>query len=237
MSNNSNLVNGISAICAQLALMLALAPPALADNLGHWLKQAQESGASSTKPIDEIAPAAEAPLAPVDAPDIDAPPGVIELSDGTQLAGLLVTTDQTPWMVWVEQEQVLRRIPPLAVLSITAQVVEEGVEQSWRWKAMGVPERVYTGEEYPVRRLLWQFKLADGSEIVGAVKGQPISVRQGDKLVGPFVLHERMKGSAGQELENLIYVRKVVVSREMMLAVERKTTESVAASMPSTEPS
>jgi len=62
-------------------------------------------------------------------------------------------------------------------------------------------------------------------------------VRQGDKLVGPFVLHERMKGSIGQALENLIYVRKVVVSREMMLAVERKTTESVRASMPSTEPS
>ena len=39
------------------------------------------------------------------------------------------------------------------------------------------------------------------------------------KVTGPFVLHERMKGKDDETLDDLVYVRKIVISRKMMDAV------------------
>ena len=102
----------------------------------------------------------------------------------------------------------------------------------WRWKAMGEPERVYTGKRYPTRRLKWRMRLIDGSEIVGEIKGQPVSVRRLGRRFGPFVLNERSKGADGQSLDDLLYVKKIIVSRKLMdrvISDERKR----AASQPS----
>jgi len=104
----------------------------------------------------------------------------------------------------------------LTLLSIEAVVEQERMELTWRWKGMGEPEKVYTGKKYPMRRVHWRFKLIDGSVIEGSTKGQPIFVELAGKVSGPFILGERMKGKDGQTLDELIYVRKVVVSRKMM---------------------
>jgi hypothetical protein len=90
----------------------------------------------------------------------------------------------------------------------------------WRWKAMGEPEKVYTGKSYPFRRLRWRFRLADGSEITGAVKGQPLWIETSDTIHGPYLLQERARGKDGQSLAALVYVRKVVISRRMMKSVQ-----------------
>jgi len=159
-------------------------------------------------------------------------PGVLELSDGTQIAGWLYTTVAKSWQVYEARTKRWRQIPFAAVLSITAVVVEEKMEPKWRWKAMGVPERVYTGREYPTRRYLWRFLLADGTNITGAVKGQPLWVRTGRVKSGPFVLHERDKGEIGQALADLSYVRKIVVSRRLMKAVIQAHRVDKPASQP-----
>ena len=149
----------------------------------------------------------------------DALPGVIELSNGKQLPGGLYTTREKPWLVWSQPTKSWRRVPLINLLSITAVVVEERMELRWRWKGMGEPEKVYTGKSYPFRRVRWRFKLIDGSVLEGPTKGQPLWVELRGKATGPFVLHERSKGQDGQTLKDLVYVRKVVISRRMMQAV------------------
>jgi len=194
-------------------------PAEPAGNLDYWLRQA--------KPVD---PAATAPAGdgqegrnPFTGKDgfrrTDALPGAVEMSDGTQIAGGLYTTVDQPWIIWVEQEKRWRLIPFAAVLSLTAVVVEEKMEQEWRWKAMGVPERVYTGRQYPTRRFLWKLHLVDGSTVTGAIKGQPLWVESPDQTHGPLILHERSKGQMGQTLADLPYIKKIVVSPRMMQAV------------------
>jgi hypothetical protein len=146
----------------------------------------------------------------------DALPGVIELSDGNQLPGGLYTTVEKPWIVWSEATKSWRRVDFLTLLSVEAVVEEERMELDWRWKGMGEPEKVYTGKKYPMRRMHWRFKLIDGSVVEGSTKGQPVFVELAGKVSGPFILAERMKGELGQTLEELPYVRKIVVSRGMM---------------------
>jgi hypothetical protein len=146
----------------------------------------------------------------------DALPGVIELSDGNQLAGGLYTTVEKPWIVWSQATKSWRRVDFLTLLSIEAVVEEQRMELSWRPKGMGEPEKVYTGKQYPMRRMHWRFKIIDGSVVEGSTKGQPVFVELAGKVSGPFILGERMKGEDGQTLEDLVYVRKIVVSRGMM---------------------
>ncbi len=206
------------------------------DDLDYWLRQA--------RPIPATAPGKPAarPSGNEDAPGWsespfrrkggfsrdDALPGVIELSDGTQLPGGIFTTRDKPWIVWVAGEKRWRRIPPLAVLSITAVLVQERMELKWRWKAMGEPEKVYTGQKYPFRRFLWKFHLIDDTYITGAVKGQPVWVetQNGARTTGPFILHERSKGKTDQKLVNLIYVKKIVISRGMMEKVVKAQSKT-----------
>jgi hypothetical protein len=209
---------GAAVLAAGIALPLA----AQDSNLDYWLDRATTAPAE-TQPAEAASDDAQSrPSEPTSQPAsplrrADALPGAIQLSDGRVLTGYLSTTQQAMWLVFETESERWRMIPPAAVLSITAEVVEEKQELKWRWKAMGEPERVYTGERYPSRRLTWRFLLADGTEIVGAVKGQPISVTGPDAAVsGPFVFHERQKGQVGQSLDELVYIRRVVISRKVM---------------------
>jgi len=182
-------------------------------NIMHWLEEA------STQPANEE-------FEPTPEPDRsdrvrrpDALPGVAELSNGRQMPGRLYTTRGKTWDLWVPEEKSWRRIPPIAVLSATATVEEEEIEHEWRWKAMGVDERVYTGNWYPIRRLSWTFRLIDGTTLKGELKGQPLWIELEGSVMGPLVLHERMKGPNHMPLKDFLYLRKFVISQTMMEAV------------------
>jgi len=205
------------------------APAAPTDNLDYWLGRSE---ATRTQRAPKRAETSMNPFGGDAFARRDALPGVLELSDGTQIPGGLYTTIGKPWQVYEARTKRWRQIPFAAVLSITAVVVEEKMDPKWRWKAMGVPERVYTGEEYPTRRYQWRFMLADGTNVTGTVKGQPIWVETGRVKSGPFVLHERHKGKVGQPLNDLLYVRKIVVSRRLMRAVIRARGADGPASRP-----
>jgi hypothetical protein len=194
------------------------APPA--DNLEYWLRQAEPA---ETQPAD-IAEGRN-PLAGASGPPrAGAVPGAVKLSDGTVLVGWLCTTVEKPWLVFEESSQRWRRVPFAAVLGIRAKVVDEEMALKWRWKEMGVPEKVYTGETYPTRRLEWVFHLADGTRLTGSVKGQPLWVYlPGGGREGPFVLHERMRGNVEQKLSDLVHVEHAVVSRRAMETIEPTT--------------
>jgi len=208
-------------------------PPAAArsgpaSNLEYWLGQAQPATAQATP-----TPPPANPFSQTDRfRRSDALPGVLILSDGKILAGGVYTTRDKNWQVWVESEKRWRHIPPILVLSITADVIEKGMEKQWRWKEMGSDEKVYTGRAKPIRRFRWRFHLIDGSTVTGAVKGQPVWIEAGAKRRGPFVLHERSDGQYGQTLEDLVYVERVVISRKAMDQVRAREQAERPGSQP-----
>lgn len=182
-------------------------------NLEYWLNRA--TTAPDSQPDDKTEKTSDNNVLP----RTDAVPGAVEMSDGKQLAGWLYTTRDKPWVVFDPATDRWRRIPFIAVLSINAIVTEEKYELQWRWKEMGAPEKIYTGRKFPYRRFLWEFRLIDGTTIKGAVKGQPLWVAWDGKTAGPMVLHERDKGKIDVKLEDLHYVKKIVVSTKMRDAV------------------
>lgn len=201
--------------------------PAPAGNLEFWLSQAKPTTqTASTQPGESSAVNPFTAKSGFDRED--AIPGVMELSDGRQIAGGVYGTREKPYAVWVEKEKRWRRIPLISVLSIRAVVIGERMELEWRWKEMGAPERVYTGRKYPWRRFLWKFHLIDGSYIQGAVKGQPIWVETPGKTIGPWLLPERSKGPIGTTLKDLVFVKQVIISRKMMEKVQADQREKDA---------
>ena len=193
-----------------------------ADNLEYWLGRATPATGPSADPSADATSQANRPQR------ADAVPGVIELTDGRQIPGRLFTTRDKNLEIYDETHKRWRRVPLLAVLGIEAVVVEAKMEPQWRWQQMGAPEKVYTGLEYPTVRLLWEVHLIDGTEVTGTIKGQPLWLQPaagppGERL-GPFILHERLRGEVGQEQAELVHVRKVVVSRQMAASVLQATS-------------
>lgn len=192
------------------------------DNLDFWLNSASSKPTTAASGPSDEPPARNKPLRP------DALPGVVELSTGQQMPGMLYTTRGKDWELYVEEDKNIHRIPFIAVLSITANVTEEVQELEWRWKEMGTPERVYTGKSYPTRRCTWTFHLIDGTKLTGTIKGQPLWIEYQQAVTGPLVMHERDKGEIGKTLKDLVYIKRIIVSKRMM--------DEVAKAMPTSQP-
>jgi hypothetical protein len=223
-------VGVLSALLGGLALLVHAGqdadPPAT--NLDAWLQSARPTSKPTSRPATRPAE----PLGqgrnpftandPAEPPRDDVLPGQVELSTGRRVNGWITTTRDKPWLVWVEGDKRFRRIPPAAVLSLTAVVDEEQLLPRWRWKGMGEPEKVYTGQTYPFRRFRWRFRLADGRTMTGSVKGQPIWMQAPDgERIGPLLLHERQKGKPGQTLDDLPYLRRLVITRRALPPEDR----------------
>jgi hypothetical protein len=227
-----------TAPASDLDYWLSRARPVESNQPGATTRPGSDANRSSAGPGGGAAPASANPFRSSGLPFRrgDAMPGVIELGDGNQLPGGLYTTVEKPWIVWSEDTKSWRRVDFLTLLSIEAVVEEERMELDWRWKGMGEPEKVYTGKKYPMRRMHWRFKLIDGSVVEGSTKGQPVFVELEGKVSGPFILGERMKGPEGQTLAELLYVRKIVVSRGMMDLVIADKAGAKPAKPPPTPP-
>lgn len=204
------------------------APAGPAGNIEYWLNRARfRAPQTASAPAQGVNPFGTKSAHPS-----HALPGAVQMSDGQTLAGWLYTTEDKPIKVFVEAQQRWRLVPLAAALSISAVVVESRQERSWRWKQMGIPERVYTGRGYPMRRLQWQISLADGSAIEGTVKGQPIYLLCQDQRPQTLILHERLRGREGQTLDDLTHVSKLVVSIRAMERLASSKTSTQPASAP-----
>jgi len=138
----------------------------------------------------------------------DAVPGYIEVSTGLKAPGKIFTTRGKRIKVFNLKREVYEYVPVPALTRIDAILEWERVEQEWRFKEAGNPEKVYTGRSYPVRMLAWKLTLRNGHEITGHVLGQPLYVEHNGK-VERFILHQRDKGPMGGGLKDLIYIRSV----------------------------
>jgi len=138
----------------------------------------------------------------------DGVPGYVELSNGLKVPGQVYTTRAKRLKIFNVDGEVYEYVPVPACQRIEAVVEWARVDRQWRFKEAGSPEKVYTGESYPVRMLSWRLTLRNGHEIVGHILGQPLYVEHNRKRER-FILHKRDKGPLGKTLEDLVYVRRV----------------------------
>ena len=138
----------------------------------------------------------------------DAVPGYIELSSGRKIPGKICTTRGRRLKIFNLQREAYEFVPVPAIEHIEAVVEWERTEREWRFKEAGNPEKVYSGREYPARKLAWRLTLRNGHQITGHILGQPLYVaREGDPE--RWILHDRQKGDVGATLAGLLYIRRV----------------------------
>jgi hypothetical protein len=143
----------------------------------------------------------------------DAVPGYVELSTGLKVPGLIYTTRAARIRIYNLQREVYEYVPVPALKGIETAVEWERMDKEWRFKEAGNPEKIYSGREYPVRKVAYTLTLRNDHTITGHVLGAPLYVDH-NGTVERFILHDRDKGPMGSTLAELKYVRRVAFGPE-----------------------
>lgn len=138
----------------------------------------------------------------------DGVPGYVELSSGLKIPGYVYTTRAKRLKIYNLKREMYEYVPVPALKSMEVKVDWEREDPEWRFKEAGNPEKVFTGRKYPVRQLAWKLTLRNDHVIEGHILGQPLYVEHNGKAER-FILHKRDKGPMGQELKDLVYIRRV----------------------------
>ena len=140
----------------------------------------------------------------------DAVPGYVELSSGAKVPGRIFTTRAERVKIFNLEKEVYEYVPVPAVRKIETVIEWERMEKDWRFKEAGSPEKVYTGRSYPARKFAYRLTLVNGHTITGHILGQPLYLAR-DGKADRFILHDRQKGPLDSTLEDLVYLKRVVL--------------------------
>jgi len=140
----------------------------------------------------------------------DAVPGYVELSSGAKVPGRIFTTRGARLKIFNLEKEVYEYVPVPAVRKIETVIEWERMEKDWRFKEAGSPEKVYTGRSYPARKFAYRLTLLGGHTITGHILGQPLYLAREGKT-DRFILHDRQKGPMDTTLEDLVYLKRVVL--------------------------
>ena len=159
----------------------------------------------------------------------DAVPGYIETSDGKIFPGRIYLTRDARFRIYDEQLKRHRDVPLRVVKKIEATVQKEWMEKEWRFREAADWTKVYTGRSYPSRIYVHTIELKDGRKLTGPLSAlvylQPGEGGRSKK----FILHKRQKGEVGKSLDELIYVKRIVLGEDALAEAKRKLAEQVRA--------
>jgi hypothetical protein len=159
----------------------------------------------------------------------DAVPGYVELSTGLKVPGWIYTTRAARIRIYNLRREVYEYVPVPALKRIEATVQWARMDKEWRFREAGNPEKVFSGREYPVRKVAYTLTLRNDHKIVGHILGAPLYVDHNGK-VERFILHDRDKGGMGSSLADLKYIKGVEFGPEAYnLAVEELKSKAEAA--------
>jgi hypothetical protein len=155
----------------------------------------------------------------------DAVQGCLELSDGAFRAGLIYLTRDMRLKIYDDQLQRQREVPLQAVKQIECKIKKEWMEKEWTFKETTSDKKLYTGYSYPAREYLHTITLRDGRKITGPLevlvyveppRYAPTRPEGDSDPPEPerFLLNKRSKGTRGQELKSLVYVKRITLGKE-----------------------
>ncbi len=135
--------------------------------------------------------------------------GAVATSDKKSARGLVYTTLGKPLKIYDLEKKKFIDFTLEEIARIDVEIEEEHEEPYWYWLESGSDEKVYTGKTYPWRKYLTTVTFSPERKITGHLSGL-IHVDCDDKKTS-FTLYERQKGKEGQKLEELVYVKSVVI--------------------------
>jgi hypothetical protein len=148
----------------------------------------------------------------------DAVQGCLELSDGSLHPGLITLTRDKRLKIYDNELQRQREVPLQAIKEIQCKVKKEWLEKEWKFKETTSDEKIFTGYSYPVREYLHSITLRDGRTITGPLAAivyvEPPHNDSDKQQPVKFLLNKRNKGTRGQDLKSLIYVKRITLGKE-----------------------
>ncbi len=140
-------------------------------------------------------------------PPPDSVPGYLLLSNGDRVEGHVHLTRDAVLKFTDPDTKKLLRIRLHELTHIEQKPIIERMEKEWRWLENANDQKVYTGREYPMRKLQTILHLKTGRTLQGLLTALLyVSNENGRQR---FVLHKRQKGKPGEKLSDLIYVKLV----------------------------
>ena len=140
-------------------------------------------------------------------PPEDSVAGFLLLSNGDRIDGHVHLTRDGGVKVTHTEKKKLLRIRLDEVTHIEQRPTLERMEKEWRWVENANDEKVYTGREYPMRKLETIIHMKKGRTLKGLLMALIfVDNENGSRR---FVLHKRQKGKPGTKMSDLIYVKTV----------------------------
>jgi len=134
----------------------------------------------------------------------------IELSSGQVFSGKVRLTRKAVFKLTDAKAHRKYRIDPSEVASLEMRVVSEAMERPYTFKNPGDPTKTYSEGRYPVRNLACTLTRKDGRTISGDLISTIVYLRpKGAEDEVRFKLVRQQKGTVGQSLADLVYVRAI----------------------------
>jgi hypothetical protein len=137
---------------------------------------------------------------------------VVALSNGERAEGRFSLGEGKKLEVFDTRLKTKVSIDPSEVARITVTVESEKIEQGWMWKEEGDHDKVKLPFHYPLRKLETAVTLVSGEVVRGHVTSVFYLETEADDGDGRrFFLLADQKGEKEQKLEDLVYVKEVVL--------------------------
>ena len=156
---------------------------------------------------------------------------IVKYSDGKKLTGELFLRGETTLTLFDLERKDYRKASLRDIARIDVEVESATMEKVWRFKEEGSPEKIYTGEQYPLHKYLTHVTLRNGVRIschLAAV----IWLRTEKEQKRVFLL-KKQAGTVVQNLEDLVYIKTVEFFDRRLVKGGGKLTARVKDKKPS----
>jgi len=136
---------------------------------------------------------------------------VVTLSKGEKVEGRFSLAEGKKLEVFDTRLKTLVTIDPAEVARITVTVESEKLEQGWMWKEEGNHDKVKLPFHYPIRKLETAVTLVSGEVVRGHATTVFYLETEADPDGRRFFLLADQKGEKEQKLDDLVYVKEVVL--------------------------
>ncbi len=140
----------------------------------------------------------------------DADLAVVTLSSGERHDGAFSLTEGRRLEIFDAGKSRRIRIESSEIARLSTTVEEEKMEQAWMFKEESDHTKIKLPWKYPLRRLVTEVTLVSGDTIKGRVVGCVFYLEKEDERKR-FILTADQKGEKGQTLEDLVYVKEIVL--------------------------
>lgn len=185
--------------------MFACASVACGQSLQSLLNHAQ----TATAPASKFAPKPNIhPFATRSVGAAEIRTGTVQLSTGQMFRGVIWTTQQTPFRVWLKNLKQYRDVDIRLVKEIIGTIRYAKQIRQYKFQQMGSNIKLYTGRTRPRIGYQFTFKLINGKSITGTVIA-PIYIRTGDGKQYFYLLKKRIDGKLGQKASAIAYIKRI----------------------------